>query len=82
MGYEPYFPCGEGFELQANVDEGGERARCISESYDTPCIDKEDLQIIQRGENQCYYYYPAKRRAKPNYVKKWVDGQYLGKYYW
>ena len=82
MGYEPYYPCDEGFELQIKADEGGEKARCVSESYNQPCIYKDGLQIHQRDENQCYYYYSAERRAKPSYVKMWVDGQYLGKYYW
>jgi len=81
LGYEEYYPCDEGFELQVNVDEGGERARCVSENHQS-CPYQEGVQIIHRDEDFCYYYYTAKHRPKPNYIKMWVDGRYLGQYYW
>ncbi len=81
-GYEKYYPCEDGFELQINSENVSARARCVSELYDLPCAHKDGLQMIYRNENQCCYYYPARRRLEPNYIEMWVDGQYLGKFYW
>ena len=82
VGYEQYYPCEEGFGLRVNTDpEGGDWARCIGNSSDLSCPHKEGLQTMHSGD-QCYYYYPAKRRLKPNYIKMWVNGEYLGQYYW
>jgi len=82
LGYNEYYPCEDDFELKVRTDsEGGGWARCISDNH-LSCLYQEGLQIVHRDEDLCYYYYMAKRRLKPNYVKMWVDGQYLGQYYW
>ncbi len=82
LGYEKYYPCDEGLELKVNADpEGSDWARCVSDSQEPPCLYQEGLQIANSGD-QCYYYYAAKQRSKPNYVKMWVNGEYLGQYFW
>jgi len=82
LGFEEYYPCEDGFELKIKYEsEGDNWARCVSKNY-LSCSYREGAQIIRRDENLCYYYYTAKSRPKPNYVKMWVDGQYLGQFYW
>ena len=80
VGYEKYYPCDEGYKLDARYESEG-KARCMSESYYPFCMHKEGMEIAYIGEEQCSYYYLAKRRPKPSYVKMWVGGEYLGQYF-
>ncbi len=83
LGYEKYYPCEDGFKLKVKIDpEAGGWARCISDNHNKlPCSYKKGLNISHNGD-RCHYYYPAKRRQKPSYIKMWVNGEYLGQYFW
>lgn len=72
MGHEYFEPCKEGYTLrQTNYGIGSsgvcEKKTCLSTG-------RENCQVLAR--------YDAIRRTKPSYVKMWVDGQYLGQFFY
>lgn len=78
MGYEPFVPCKDGFEL--NVDDNNQnQARCISQNVYQYCQNQTDVQI-EYNDNRCYY--KAVKRPKPYFVEMWVSGDYLGKFFY
>ncbi|MGH1379145.1 MAG: hypothetical protein ACRBB3_10025 [Alphaproteobacteria bacterium] len=80
MGYEPYEPCKEGFKLEINIDgDSGDRSRCISHNVHQFCNHQTDVQI-EYNDDRCYY--KAVKRPKPYFVEMWVDGDYLGKFFY
>lgn len=74
LGYEYFEPCREGYTLEQSNTNGANITfgRCV-------------LKKCRYGwENQCLTKdsYAAVRRPKPSYVKMWVDGQYLGQFFY
>ena len=78
LGYEPFEPCKDGFEL--NVDHDGKgRAQCMSYNVYQHCQNQTEVQI-EYNDDRCYY--KAVQRPKPHFVKMWVDGDYLGQFFY
>lgn len=75
LGYEIWEECKDGYVLrEAPQGSWRQAARCYEESC-----------APEQYQESNYYYcqsYDAVRRAKPNYVKMWVDGEYLGQFFY
>lgn len=71
LGYERYEPCEDGYVLRESQQYN--QAKCYVERC-----------APERYSNDNYYCdsYQAVLRPKPNYVKMWVDGDYLGQYFY
>jgi len=78
MGYEPFEPCKDGFDLNVHGDNENQ-VRCISHNIYQTCRNQTDVQI-EHNDNQCYY--KAIKRPKPYFVEMWVSGEYLGKFFY
>lgn len=74
MGFERYFPCDEGFVLREKQNDGAFLAAC----YKQACAPQN---YTQNDDFRCESY-QAKLRPKPHFVKMWIDGQYLGQYFY
>lgn len=73
LGYERFEPCNEGYVLR----EKQQRYRATQGlCYRTQCAPGQ-YQENYRCEN-----YQAVIRPKPHYVKMWVNGEYLGQYFY
>lgn len=71
-GYEYFEPCKEGYTLrQTNY---GIVSSGVCERKSCGGFWRENCQVQDR--------YEAIRRAKPSYVKMWVDSQYLGQFFY
>lgn len=74
LGYEYFEPCKEGYALEQQSTNSFYMmtGRCVlkqcSYGWGNQCV-------IQDG-------YTAIRRPSPSYVKMWVDGQYLGQFFY
>ena len=69
MGHEYFEPCKEGYVLRQTGYGIASSGRCERK--------------FCRGEScQVQDSYEATRRSKPSYVKMWVDGQYLGQFFY
>ena len=73
LGYERFEPCDEGYVLREK--QQGYRAT-QGLCYRTQCAPQQ-YQENYRCEN-----YQAVIRPKPYYVKMWVNGEYLGQYFY
>lgn len=74
LGYERFEPCEDGFVLRENKQVyRSNQAAC----YRAQCAPQQYEQDNYRCEN-----YQAILRPKPNFVKMWVDGEYLGQYFY
>ncbi len=73
LGYERFEPCDEGYVLREK--QQGYRAT-QGLCYRTQCAPGQ-YQENDRCEN-----YQALIRPKPHYVKMWVNGEYLGQYFY
>lgn len=71
LGYERYELCKEGYVLRESQQIN--QAKCYVER----CAPEKYSQDNYYCDN-----YQATLRPKPNYVKMWVDGEYLGQYYY
>ena len=74
QGYERYESCREGYVLRESNDNGMIRGVCLPAS----CASAPSYHLQ-------YFFcrgYDAVRRAKPHYVKMWVNGDYLGQYFY
>jgi len=71
LGYERYEPCEDGYVLRESQQYN--QAKCYVERC-----------APERYSNDNYYCdsYQAVLRPKPNYVKMWVNGDYLGQYFY
>ncbi len=78
MGYEPFEPCKEGFEL-ITTNNAQTTGRCVGQNIYQACGDHDDVQI-EYDNNRCYYQ--AIKRPKPYFVEMWVSGDYLGKFFY
>ena len=73
LGYERFEPCNEGFVLREKRQVyRATQGLC----YRTQCAPQQ-YQENYRCEN-----YQALIRPKPHYVKMWVNGEYLGQYFY
>lgn len=73
LGYERFEPCNEGFVLR----ERQQGYRVVEGAcYRTQCAPS------QFRENDHCENYQATLRPKPHYVKMWVNGDYLGQYFY
>jgi hypothetical protein len=72
MGYEYFEPCKEGYILrQTNygiVASGVCERKSCKNFWRENCYNRDSYEAI--------------RRPKPSYVKMWVDGQYLGQFFY
>lgn len=73
LGYERFEPCDEGYVLREK-QQGYRNTQGLC--YRTGCAPQQ-YQENDRCEN-----YQALIRPKPHYVKMWVDGEYLGQYFY
>lgn len=73
LGYERFEPCEDGFVLRERRQ--GYRAT-EGVCYRTHCAPS------QFQENNICENYQAILRPKPQYVKMWVNGEYLGQYFY
>ena len=74
LGYERYEPCKDGYTLvEKRQSYHSNQAAC----YRSNCAPNEYRENDYRCEN-----YQATLRPKPNFVKMWVDGDYLGQYFY
>lgn len=71
LGYELYESCKEGYTLKGSGYDFGTVAKCFPDS----CMQGNFVSKECPG-------YDAIRRQKPSYVKMWVDGQYLGQFWY
>lgn len=73
LGYERFEPCDDGFILREK-----RRGYRVSQGlcYRTQCAPQQ-YQENSRCEN-----YQAVFRPKPHFVKMWVNGEYLGQYFY
>lgn len=71
LGYEHYEPCKEGYVLR--------ESRQINQAK---CYVERCAPVKYRQDNYYCENYQAILRPKPNYVKMWVDGDYLGQYFY
>lgn len=77
LGVEYFMPCKEGFKLDPSNSNPFEAATCKPTS--TKCSLREKYRRDE--QNNCTSY-AATRRTQPRYVKMWVDGQYLGQFFY
>lgn len=75
LGYERYEPCQEGYVLREKKDYGRVfRARCVVAA----CASARHY----RPESFYCQSYDAVRRVKTGYIKMWVNGDYLGQFFY
>lgn len=77
LGYEIFEPCKEGYVLEQSNSTGLYMAN-------GRCVLKQCNGYSGWNRNNCITRdsYAAVRRVQPNYVKMWVDGQYIGQYWY
>ena len=82
LGFERYESCENGFVLREPENGQNLIAQCFNETCAPQKLGQSQYQP-NRGYNQrrCESY-DAIRRAKPQFVKMWVDGEYLGQYFY
>lgn len=73
LGYERFEPCDDGYVLREKR-QGYRAAQGVC--YRTQCAPQ------QFQENYRCEGYQAVIRPKPRYVKMWVNGEYLGQYFY
>jgi len=80
MGYEVYAPCKSGFTFFApRAYQNQNRAACVNQ--DTQCIRyRRGFRSLPAGMD-CSVY-DAVSRPKPHFVEMWVNGDYLGKFFY
>jgi len=75
LGYEKFEPCDDGYVLR----ERRQGYRAIQGlCYRNQCAPQQ----YQENYNYRCENYQAVIRPKPHYVKMWVDGEYLGQYFY
>jgi len=75
LGYEYFKPCDEGYVIRELANDNGLR---VGACYIKSCApqyhsDREDIYC----EN-----YLAIKREKPSYVRMWIEGSYIGQYFY
>lgn len=74
LGYERYELCKAGFVLRNPADQGRQGAAL--------CVKGECRNMWDGGGTRGCESYQAVTRQKQNYVKMWVDGDYLGQFFY
>jgi len=80
LGYEQFEPCKGGYTLKTYGFGGYGRSNNLKGAcYLNRCVSRIGTAIPNdyRCEN-----YIAKKRPKPSFVKMWVDGKYLGQFFY
>ena len=77
LGYELWEPCKDDYVIREYRQSGSYRANQASCFLET-CAPTGNV----RGENSSCENYAAVRRPKPSYVQMWVDGSYLGQFFY
>lgn len=72
MGEERFYPCKYGFEL----DEA--KYRMSGQGW---CVPTKKVCVYSSNKTDCQSYL-ARRRSQTRYIKMWVDGKYLGKFFY
>lgn len=80
MGYEQFEPCKNGYILKTGRQSGyfGRRNQ-LGVCYASRCANR--ISTALENDYRCKNYL-ATPRPKPNFVKMWVDGQYLGQFFY
>lgn len=74
MGDEKFFPCKSGFE----IDEG--KLLAFGEGVCVPTSPACRSSFLPKGLD-CKAY-TARKRVQTHYIKMWVDGKYVGKFFY
>ena len=80
LGREIYEPCDEGYKLvymNGSAYEPNAQAQCMNMSQD--CI---AWRQGYGGTGLGCEPLPAIRRAKPNFIEMWANGEYIGKFWY
>lgn len=77
IGLEYYMPCKEGFSIDEKMLRSSNRGVC--KSINPVCT---GYSAYKRARSLNCESYSATRRVSPRYVKMWVDGQYLGQFFY
>jgi len=75
LGLERFEACEDDYVLREGTGNGG--ATILGMCYLKRCAPAEN----QNGNDYCQHY-EAVKRLKPNYIKMWVDGDYLGQFWY
>ena len=78
LGYEAFEPCKQGYTLKT-VSRGYGRANQTGICYADACASRIFTPIL--NDYRCTNY-AATPRPKPSFVKMWVDGKYLGQFFY
>ena len=75
LGYERFEPCDDGYVLRERR-QGYRSTQGVC--YRTQCVPQQ----YQENYNYRCEHYQAVVRSKPHFIKMWVDGAYLGQYFY
>ena len=78
LGYEPFVPCKQGYTLKT-VSRGYGRGNQTGICYANTCASRIFTPVL--NDYRCTNYV-ATPRSKPSFVKMWVDGSYLGQFFY
>ncbi len=77
LGIDYFIPCKEGFAIEEHILNSSERVICKP----TNSLCSRPERYWRRQKIDCISY-DTTRRVNPRYVKMWVDGQYLGQFFY
>ena len=77
MGVEYFLPCKEGFQYSRSPQGPYDDVMCLP--IDSQCNLREKYR---RDKKIDCTPYPAERRTQPRFIKMWVDGKYLGQFFY
>lgn len=78
LGIEPFEPCKQGYTLKT-IHQGYGRENQTGICYANSCVTRIYTPIM--NDYRCVNYI-AIPRPKPSFVKMWVDGKYLGQFFY
>lgn len=76
MGVELFMPCKSGFMLYVRHDAGLSKGICYSTS--PSCHSSNQMS----AQNKNCAPYMATKRIQKNYIKIWIDGEYIGQFFY
>ena len=74
MGHEPFESCKTDFDGRDTYFAEGAMQQNV-------CVASDCGFSMGKQEPTCDYYV-RERRPEPNYIKMWVDGEFIGQYWW
>jgi len=77
MGVEYFLPCKEGFQFNRVPQNFYDEAMCLP--VDSQCNVREKYR---RDKKIDCTPYSAQRRSQTRFIKMWVDGKYLGQFFY